>query len=448
MGSVAMKWYKWPEAATTLPTQYWEESYRATTPDYQMSTLDENYGLNYGYNYGFDPYMGECTEAEDEHLPTNRYYRVTLKHPDYKDAYFYRYHDGYNEECQVYQCSQDRMISSTCRTEDFKINKTTDVHQLLPDLFVDSRELDGYKWICARSSTSTSTGQYDKIALRVAAGTANVGNGPLKVTANTANITNIANAVAKQIIYKSNYNPMVGCTPSTCDEVPCSGASCNKFLFHIGHNHVHYKDFLTMSLISTSSACKDPTIAGYYSGSCVKKTSGKLSFCLLDGEEFDQDIETSSGMGRAFTGSCETGTQGISPGYKDVYDLGTPGQTITFGTPAQMIAAGIVNLNYKILVHADPTNSVVEREKSNNYATKNVLVPNFTTANYTTNLCGLPNAYKLDCAKVFSMWTTEEREYCCDCCKIPPSSSTSPCENQSSPGAVSAFCSVPGRGWD
>ncbi len=378
MGSVAMKWYKWPDpnvkpdmgdmgyagdmdpnAGILYP---WPAGYRATSPDYQMSTLDESYGLNYGYNYGFDPYMGECTDAEDEHLPTNRHYRVTLKHPDYKDAYFYRYHDGYNEACQVYQCSQGRMINSTCRTEDFTINKKTDIHQLLPDLFVDSRELDSYKWVCARTSSGTPTGQYNTIALRIAAGTANVGNGPLKVTANTANIMDIANAVAKQIIYKSNYNPLVGCTPSTCDEVACSGVSCNKFRFHPGHDHVHYKDFLTMSIISTLGSCKDPTVPGYYTSSCVKKTSGKLSFCLANSSVFDEDVKNSNDFGSEFPGNCNN-VQGISPGYKDVYDINTLGQTITFGTPAEMIAQGLVNLNYKILIHADPTNSVLEREK-------------------------------------------------------------------------------------
>lgn len=122
------------------------------------------------------------------------------------------------------------------------------------------------------------------------------------------------------------------------------------FAFHPTHNHWHFEGFAMYELRSKT---KDGGV-----GDEVLASTDKVSFCMLDGDVYDDTLEHYLGFRYAFCSQDDA--QGISVGYSDVYTYFLPGQSIDVtGVPAG---------EYWLVSTADPDNYIVETDEKNNSA--------------------------------------------------------------------------------
>jgi hypothetical protein len=114
-----------------------------------------------------------------------------------------------------------------------------------------------------------------------------------------------------------------------------------EFQFHPEHGHIHFEDFAAFRLREVGP---DGEVGA------VISTSDKVSFCLLDVEQY-------SGTASSNYHTCDS-IQGISAGWADVYDSGLPGQAIDI--------TGVLNGSYWLEIEVDPLNNLVEADETNN----------------------------------------------------------------------------------
>ncbi len=91
------------------------------------------------------------------------------------------------------------------------------------------------------------------------------------------------------------------------------------------------------------------------------RTSGKVSYCLLDSAEVR---EGEGGPGKYWY--CNPGLQGISPGWQDQYGSNLAGQWID--------VTGLPPGYYALRSTADPEDYLVEADESNNAGTGNIVL--------------------------------------------------------------------------
>jgi hypothetical protein len=214
---------------------------------------------------------------------------------------------------------------------------------LLPDITVDPADLEDNVIQCLQM-------QDTKIrALRLSVGTPNIGEGPLQL-----NQLEISAGGTVQTIYRDD---------GTTITVPVGGEMGH----HELHDHIHYDNWTQMRVIDNDPACLDIATRDT---SCVLSESEKVTFCIMDTDKFDQDIIAewaqrdlvpfSRGMFTDGGRVCNSTEQGLTPGWKDVYFYGLPGQWIDItGMPAG---------EYTIEVQVDPNGQVVESNTDNNVA--------------------------------------------------------------------------------
>jgi hypothetical protein len=126
-------------------------------------------------------------------------------------------------------------------------------------------------------------------------------------------------------------------------------ATVGSFAFHPEHKHWHLGDFADYELHSVAD---DGSV-----GDEIVAQSDKISFCLLDDEEIDLDMERSPQ--EAYYGKCrQDAIQGISVGWGDSYESFLPGQSIDI--------SGVPDGEYWLVFDIDPDNLLEESDEDNN----------------------------------------------------------------------------------
>ncbi len=214
----------------------------------------------------------------------------------------------------------------------------------LPDIISVASDADDfmYGWILDQTEIPGRT------LLRVTTATANVGSGPLELRGSTAN------PAVYQRIYRGNgtwYEQLAG-----------------TFSFHPTHNHLHFDGWLQFHLRAVT--------AGNGVGDIIA-VGEKMSFALLDLQQHDLSMP---GAPQSSVYSGEGRTQGISVGWRDVYDSSLDDQWID--------VTSVPPGTYWLESVVDPENRVEESDETNN--TTRILVtyagtvpPNNSLANAT-----------------------------------------------------------------
>ncbi|HEX2239693.1 MAG TPA: lysyl oxidase family protein [Actinomycetota bacterium] len=130
-----------------------------------------------------------------------------------------------------------------------------------------------------------------------------------------------------------------------------------RFVWHPAHAHFHFEDFALYELRAlTRTGVPDMSDEG------VVATGGKVSFCLIDVEPDRPPDNPLYSVPHPLYYSCIAGisTQGISPGWRDVYSSGLAGQQI----PIDRVKNG----TYAVVVTADPDNRLYESDDTDNAA--------------------------------------------------------------------------------
>lgn len=197
---------------------------------------------------------------------------------------------------------------------------------LLPDLITWSDEDRGYLhgWTVDASPTRT--------LLRLTTGMANIGTGPLELRGSASHPDGTQDVL--QRIFRDDgtrFDRLAG-----------------TFVFHASHNHIHFEDFTEYNL---RAVLPDNQVGE------VVATSDKVSFCLVDFDDYDETLVGAPDVG-AYHG-CSS-VQGISVGWADIYEEGLPDQWIDVTD----VPAG----QYWLEVIADPANHVLESNEDNNVA--------------------------------------------------------------------------------
>ena len=161
--------------------------------------------------------------------------------------------------------------------------------------------------------------------LRVTTATANVGAGPLELRGTEAN------PAVYQRIYRGNgtwYEQLAG-----------------TFSFHPGHGHLHFDGWLQFHLRTVT--------AGNGVGGIIA-AGDKTSFAILDLDEHDPNMPGAP-QNSVYTGGL---TQGISVGWRDIYDKSLADQWID--------VTNVPPGSYWLESVVDPDNRVQESNESNN----------------------------------------------------------------------------------
>ncbi len=90
----------------------------------------------------------------------------------------------------------------------------------------------------------------------------------------------------------------------------------------------------------------------------------KTSFCLLDSRPYDKNLPGAPPSGVYRT--CDSGTQGISVGYEDLYDKSLPDQWIDI--------TDVPNGEYWLESEVDAGNAILEKDETNNIARVKVTI--------------------------------------------------------------------------
>jgi hypothetical protein len=197
---------------------------------------------------------------------------------------------------------------------------------LLPDMIV--RESDLYDHDI---STSVEAG---RVHLRLANGTANIGDGPLHILGGPEDPFGNTQEVLQRVFADDGtwYDRLAG-----------------HFIFHPTHGHVHFEKWALYQLreILPGDGVGDVVAAGT-----------KTSFCLIDGGVHDASLPGFTG-GSTYT-SCGSSQQGISVGWYDVYGRTLYGQNIDI--------TDVPDGTYWLESIVDPDDVVLESDETNNAA--------------------------------------------------------------------------------
>ncbi|TXD31631.1 hypothetical protein FRC96_20940 [Lujinxingia vulgaris] len=381
-----LRLYAWPPPESTGYSWEWPRDLRREQPDHFARSAQAR--LN-GANFGLGG-AGPCLVDPESTLSPGQWYRVRIDHPDYRPGIFYRFHDGYNEQCTFDLCTSQAVESAggPCRREDFALWPREGDYQLLPDIIVDVREFEDNLWQCAIMPSGPPL-----FGLRVGASTANVGTGPLHLEGRGFGLED--DPEQAQVVQKIDRHQ------GGQDELDLGQ---DAFELHPGHNHIHFKDWLALELIQPTAECDTP---GPRPEGCSLAQGTKLSFCIMDLEPFDAEIRQHYAGFQRYPEppTCDSVEQGLSPGWKDVYHALLEGQVVIVGDADAMDA-----LPAQVIVEAsvDPQGKLTELNTTNNRASKVLARPLDLPA-----LCDSPLS-RIDCSGPESSFDDEEQEMCPD----------------------------------
>ena len=218
---------------------------------------------------------------------------------------------------------------------------------LLPDLKVlaDPSKNFMYGWYI---DTNTVPGH---VLMRLSSATPNIGLGPVELRG-----TNTAPEVYQRVYHgDGSYEDRLAGT----------------FTFHPTHNHLHFNDWLVYRI---RSVLADDGVGP------VVAFGTKMSFAVIDLDPYDSTLPEAPTVGNYKSGF----TQGISPGWMDVYHAELPDQWIDITS----VAPG----RYWLECIVDPENRIQESDESNNmtrifvdlYGTEGPRNDNFANATLVT----------------------------------------------------------------
>jgi len=121
------------------------------------------------------------------------------------------------------------------------------------------------------------------------------------------------------------------------------------FQFHESHNHWHFDDF---ALYELRNVAADGSI-----GSTVLRSSGKVTFCIIDTVAIDLSLQHASPT-RGYASCNQNDIQGLSVGWADTYTWNLPGQSIEI--------SGLPSGDYWLVSTADPDGLISETNDANN----------------------------------------------------------------------------------
>lgn len=232
----------------------------------------------------------------------------------------------------------------------------------LPDIVV--RESDLYDHVI-------DTSQPGRVHLRLSNGTANIGLGKLHLYGVLP-----ANGDGTQDVMQRVFG----------DNNTFEDRLAGQFLFHNGHNHIHFVDWGAYRLRQI--------LPGDGVGSIVAE-GNKTSFCIIDLGVHNSSLPNYNPSGEFH--SCSSTIQGLSVGWIDVYSKYLEGQSIDItGVPAGQ---------YWLESEVDPLNHVLESNETNNATRIKVTIggggaadtyePNNTVASVDARPEGGPNSPNL-----------------------------------------------------
>jgi len=182
----------------------------------------------------------------------------------------------------------------------------------------------------------------------------NLHTGPLELAPTSENCTTGKGAdghTALQRIYKDTDGDggFIRSGDTSYDERP---AGC--MTFHRQHRHWHFDDFSLFQLKL------DDTVIG--------QTSTKMTFCVADVNRranlMSTDDANFSPTGWYYRQCSRNAVQGLSVGWGDLYDNGTPGQ--------YLVITGVPNGIYCFVSTADPLSNLSETDDTNNVASREI----------------------------------------------------------------------------
>nr|MDQ3756405.1 lysyl oxidase family protein [Actinomycetota bacterium] len=167
---------------------------------------------------------------------------------------------------------------------------------------------------------------------------ANLGSVPLQVTAQPSD---------------DPLNPNVSQCVSWYDDHVCRAQEpVGGFTWHDEHTHFHFEDFATYSLRRVL-----PDGTPDYSSAGLISVSEKVSFCLIDIEQYDTDKASPTPF-YTLANCYAPVVMGISPGWADNYDASLDGQELSL--------TGVTDGTYALIIDQDPANRLYETDDTNN----------------------------------------------------------------------------------
>lgn len=128
-----------------------------------------------------------------------------------------------------------------------------------------------------------------------------------------------------------------------------------EFAWHPEHLHWHLEGYALYELRRVRHGTPDMRPRG------LVATGGKVSFCLMDGEQIGDPPAGADPLTRAgIYRTCSGFWQGISPGWADVYEYDLPGQQIPL--------AGVRDGTYALVVTVNPDGRLLETDRADDVA--------------------------------------------------------------------------------
>jgi subtilisin-like proprotein convertase family protein len=220
------------------------------------------------------------------------------------------------------------------RSSDLLPDLTVDVENGLSDWYIDGNEL------------------------RFSQATPNIGDGPLEMRGGA-----VQQDGTQQVVQRIR-NRAGGSRDRTA----------GFFVFHPQHGHIHFDGY---SVYNLRRALPDANGDGQPELGDIVATGGKISFCLLDSDVFDDSLPNFDPSGRYR--NCGQ-TQGISVGWEDIYDASLEGQSIDL--------TNVLPGRYWLESIVDPDNHLLEKNESNNVGRVLITIPN----------TGRPGTYTIEVA--------------------------------------------------
>lgn len=153
-------------------------------------------------------------------------------------------------------------------------------------------------------------------------------------------------------------NQCVAWLGKVCTERRAAGS----FDFHATHGHWHLDSFAAYELRAvTKKGDVDMSPTG------LVATSGKVSFCMMDSTTNAEPTTTDV----PFYATCTGVYQGISSGWRDIYDYSLPGQ--------QIVVKDVPDGVYALVVYSNYNSQLLETDYSDNTAFQKIRLT--TTAN-------------------------------------------------------------------
>jgi hypothetical protein len=172
-----------------------------------------------------------------------------------------------------------------------------------------------------------------KELLRLSNGIANTGDGIWQMVPVVPADKNSPQKANQQFL-DSNGNIVATCPTGSKSE------------YHPAHKHFHISDVASFAVAVDPDIIKNPPLRG-----SLKVTSCLIDWIRLEGNSPDNEREFSS---------CDSGVQGISPGWVDQYHMALEGQSIDI--------TGIPAGTYYLVSIANPSGLFYEEDKSDNEA--------------------------------------------------------------------------------